>query len=110
MGITLIIVGLFLLFAFGFNGSVGTDFVNSSFVTSAWLMILAGTLRTTNLNWKAARITCIAALIAYLPMIWQRFNYKFSVDEAGLLFDIMFVVLMVAFIYNKPNKAIKKDV
>ncbi|MCJ8305128.1 hypothetical protein [Shewanella sp.] len=110
MGITLIILGLFLLFAFGFNGSVGTEFVNSSFVTSALLMILAGTLKTASLNWKASRIVCVAALVAYTPMIWQRFNYKFSVDEAGLIFDIMFVVFMLAFIINKPNKAIKKDV
>ena len=110
MSITLIFTGLFLLFAFSFNGSVGTTVVNFTFVTSALLIITAGVLNFSKSKQVLARNTCIVALVAYTPMIWQRFNFTFGIDGGGLFFDVVFVVLMLFFIYNKPNKAIKKDV
>jgi hypothetical protein len=105
MGIAFILIGLFLWFALAFNGGVGETFVNYSFFTSALFMIITGALATTKSNRKAARNLCSIALVCYLPMIWQRFNYSFGADWGGLFFDIIFVVLMVIFLLKKPNKA-----
>ena len=105
MGITFIIIGLLLWFALVFNDGVGETFVNYSFFASALFMIITGALATTKSNWKAARNFCSIALVCYLPMIWQRFNFSFGPDWGGLFFDIIFVVLMVIFVLKKPNKA-----
>jgi len=107
MGITFIFLGSFLWFSMAFNGGVGETFVDFSFFASALFMIITGSLTITNSNWKTVRNFCSMALICYLPMIWQRFNFSFSTDWGGLFFDIIFVVLMVVFILKKPNKSLK---
>ena len=107
MGITFIFIGLFLWFAMAFNGGIGETFVDYSFFTSGLFMIITGslTIKTSNLN--KARIFCSVALVCYLPMIWQRFNFSFGTDWGGLFFDIIFIALMLIFILKKPNKSLK---
>jgi hypothetical protein len=109
MGITFIFIGLFLWFTMAFNGGVGTDFVNYSFFASGLFMIITGSLAIKISNLKKARIFCSVALVCYLPMIWQRFNFSFGTDWVGLCFDILFVVLMVIFILKKPDKSLKPE-
>jgi len=107
MGIAFICLGLFFLFAIAFNGGVGETFVDYSFFVSALFMIITGSLTLARSKWKTARIFCSMALVCYLPLIWQRFNFSFGTDWGGLFFDIIFVVLMVIFILKKPNKSLK---
>jgi hypothetical protein len=77
MGISLVVVGLFLLFALGFNGSVGGTFVNYTFFASALFILAAGATKILGGNFKFLRIFCSAAMLLYLPMIWQRFDFNF---------------------------------
>lgn len=98
MSIALIFLGLFLWFALSFNGSVGEQFVNYSFFTSALLMIISGVIGIIKSKYQLSSYFCIAALLCYLPMIWQRFNFKFGTDSGGLYFDIAIVTFMVIFI------------
>ena len=76
-------------------------------VPAALFMVIAGGLRIANANWKIARNICAIALVTYIPMIWQRFNFSFGTDTGGLYFDIGIVVFMLIFIANKPNKSLK---
>jgi len=103
MGIVLIFIGLFLWFTLAFNGSVGETLVNYAFFTSALFMIIAGSLRIALSNSNSSNIICGIALFCYLPMIWQRFNFKFGTDWFGLCFDIAFVLFMLLFVFLKLN-------
>lgn len=105
MGMALIYLGLFLWFALGVNGSVGRPIVNYSFFASALFMVIAGSLKITNSKWGIARYFCAAALISYLPMIWQRFHFKFGTDWGGIYFDIAIVVFMLVCLSSKPNNS-----
>lgn len=98
MGITLIFLGLFLWFALAFNGSVGEQFVNYSFFASALFMIISGAIKIITSKSEISRNFCIAALFCYLPMIWQRFNFKFDTDMGGFYFDVAIVTFMFIFI------------
>lgn len=51
-----------------------------------------------NLKPQLSSYFCIAALLCYIPMIWQRFNFTFGIDSGGLYFDIAIVAFMVIFI------------
>jgi len=105
MGITLIFFGLFLWFAYAFNGSVGNLLVNYSFLASALFMVIAGTLRTITSKNTISRYFCIAALICYLPMVWQRFNFKYGTDWVGFYFDVAIILFMLVFILkNLTNR------
>lgn len=108
MGIALIVIGFFLLFAFAFNGSVGEDFVNKWFVTSAILLMITGVVVLLKTNWNVVRVFCVFSLLAYSPMIWQRFNFGFGVNWAGLVFDIGLVIFIVVLISKKTNKSLKE--
>jgi len=109
MGIALIFLGLFLWFAQAFNGSVGNTFVNYSFFTSALLMVIAGLFYIGKIKWQVTRIICVLALIAYLPMIWQRFNFSHSVDSGGFTFDILVTIFLLTCIAkNKISNLIDK--
>ncbi len=101
MGIALIGLGLFLWFALAFNGGIGEPFVNYSFFTSALFMIIAGSMRIVKSKPNIARILCEIALVAYMPMIWQRFNFTFGTDWGGFYFDIAIVVFMLIFLTIK---------
>ena len=107
MSIALILLGIFLLFALLFNGSVGETFVNYSFFASALLMVIAGSVRISNVGCKYVRVLCVLALSLYAPMIWQRFNFKFGTGSGGLFFDISIVVFLLAVIASKPNQSLK---
>lgn len=107
MGIALIILGLFLWFVLAFNGSVGETFVNYSFFASALFMIVAGLLKIVIPNRIESRAVCGIALLFYVPMIWQRFNFKFDTDWVGFYFDLAFVIFMLIFMYRKPNSSIQ---
>jgi|TARA_B110000914_G_C15408924_1_gene420871 hypothetical protein len=98
MGIVLIFLGLFLWFALAFNGSVGEQFVNYSFFISALLMITSGLIKAITSKYEMSCNVCIGALLLYLPMVWQRFNFNFGIDMVGFYFDIAIVTFMVIFI------------
>ncbi len=106
MGIALISLGLFLWFALAFNGSVGEQFVNYSFFTSALLMVISGAIKIIKSKSELSRYICIVALFCYLPMIWQRFNFQFGTDWGGFYFDIAIVTFMIIFIIT--NKVLKR--
>lgn len=107
LGIILILQGVFLLFALAFNGGVGEDFVNYSFFLSALLMIITGGLKISKANWSITSAYCLAGIIFYLPMIWQRFNFSFGTDHGGLSFDFWVIVIMLIALIGKPNKQLQ---
>jgi len=109
MGIVLVLLGLFLWFALAFNGSVGVTFVNYTFFASALFMLIAGSIRVAHSNPKPFQVFSSIALVLYVPMIWQRFNFDFGVDLSGLIFDIFIVVFLIFCITHKPNKSVKRD-
>lgn len=108
MGIALIVIGFFLIFALGFNGSVGNDFVDKSFFTSAILLMVTGVVVLVKANWNIVRVLCVISLFAYTPMIWQRFNFSFGVDWGGLVFDMGLVIFIIFVIIKNPNKSLKE--
>ena len=112
-GIVLIVQGLFLWFALAFNGGVGETFVNYSFFASALLMIILGASMFTKANKQFSLSLGIACVVLYLPMIWQRFNYKSFVDIGALMFDIIIIGLVVGSVLirfvGKPNHPLKRD-
>jgi len=107
MGIALTLLGLFLWFALAFNGGIGESFVNYSFFASALFMIIAGSVRIAKSRSNIARNFCAAALVAYMPMIWQRFNFTFGTDWGGFYFDIAIVVFMLIFLTTMRVKELK---
>ena len=50
-------------------------------------MVIAGLFNMDKTKWKITRNICVASLITYSPMIWQRFNFKYDVDWVGFKFD-----------------------
>jgi len=107
MGITLIFLGLFLWFSLAFNGGVGEAFVNYSFFASALFMIIAGVLKIAKSETNIVGYLSSVALAAYIPMVWQRFNFTFDTDWVGFCFDISIVIFMLVVIANRPSKAIQ---
>ena len=71
LGIMLVLVGLFLLFALAFNGSVGEWFVNYSFFASSILIIACGITKIANRGKLTTIVLGFLGVIFYLPMIWQ---------------------------------------
>lgn len=104
LGILLILQGLFLWFALAFNGSVGETFVNYSFFTSALFMLITGGLKIANSNWQKIAIFGGLSIVLYLPMIWQRFQFRSGTDSPGLYFDCGVILVLVFSILFKPNK------
>ena len=109
MGIALIGLGLFLWFALAFNGGVGESFVNYSFFLSALLMIVLGVLKIFSTKVGLFKILCFVAVVAYIPMIWQRFNFSFGVDWGGFVIDVAIIAFMLVVFFSKPNKSLNQD-
>jgi O-antigen ligase len=105
LGILLILIALFLWFALAFNGGVGETFVNYSFFTSAFLILGLGISKIAGAPNKVAVSLGIAGVILYMPMIWQRFNFKSGLDNGGLCFDLVIMVIVILSVLFKPNKA-----
>ena len=103
VAIVLIFLGLFLWFALAFNGSVGVAFVNYTFFASALFMLIAGGVRMVLGNSKPFRFLSSIALVLYIPMVWQRFNFNSGVGLAGLIFDIFIVVFLILCLTRKIN-------
>lgn len=94
LGAILILQGLFLWFALAFNGSVGEELVNFSFFISAMLMIICGGLKISGTKRTITNHFCLASIVFYLPMIWQRFDSCYGIDSAGFSFDIWIIIIM----------------
>ena len=109
LGTLLIVQGLFLLFALAFNGSVGETFVNYSFFSSACAMLITGGLKIAKANWRIIAGVGLASIILYLPMIWQRFNFRSGTDYTGLYFDLGIITIMLISILCKPNQCKQQD-
>jgi len=106
MEITIVILGLFIWFALAFNGGVGASFVNYAALACGMLLIVAGSWRLLKLQWQTARAICTAAILAYLPMIWQRTQFQFDTDWVGFGFDAFFIALMLLFVFRRPDDKI----
>ena len=106
MGIVLILQGLFLWFVLAFNGSVGATFVNYSLFISALLMIIAGGLKISKIQKNLTNFFCLTALILYLPMIWQRFQFSrgAEIDVGVLYFDIGVIVILLISLSRLPKE------
>lgn len=102
-GVVLIVVGLFLWFALAFNGSVGEDFVNYSFFTSAALMIAFGASKIANTKYSISIFLGMGSVILYLPMIWQRFNFSYTNVSDGIYFDFWVVAILLLSLLLKPR-------
>jgi hypothetical protein len=105
---TVSILGLFLLFALAFNGSVGETFVNYSFFTSATLMIAFGSSKIAKAKYSITMSLGIASTMFYLPMIWQRFNFSYTDISEGIYFDFWVIAILLVSLICKPNKSLKQ--
>jgi len=103
------LIGLFLWIALAFNGSVGTDFVDRSFVASGLLMIMTGVSVSLKANWKLVRILGLLSLLTYLPMVWQRFNFQMGVSWTGIAFDLAIAGFLIVVIVKKTGKSLKAE-
>jgi uncharacterized membrane protein YphA (DoxX/SURF4 family) len=72
-------------------------------------MVLAGVMKILGRSFKFFQISCSIALVLYLPMIWQRFNFNFGIDIVGLYFDIFIAAFLIFCITRKPNNSVKRD-
>jgi len=108
MGKSLVFLGLFLLFTLVFNGGVGTVFVDYSFFASALFMIAAGVLKTAKPKSKIVRYFCAAALVSYIPMIWQRINFTFDTDWVGFGFDAAIILFLLVVIAVRHDSSIER--
>jgi len=109
LGLILILQGLFLLFALAFNGGVGEPFVNICFFISAVLMIVLGITKFFKTQRSTALWLGLAAIVFYLPMIWQRFNFSFGPDAGNLSFDTWIVGVVLLSSLGKPNHPLERD-
>lgn len=71
------------------------------------MMIISGTLKVSKTESNVARYFVAPALVAYMSMVWKRFDYQFCPDWAGFNFDAGIVIFMLIVISRKPNKAIQ---
>jgi uncharacterized membrane protein HdeD (DUF308 family) len=110
LGILLIILGVFLLLALAFNGTVGETFVNYSFFLSSVLIISFGFSKIIKNKYTISVCLGIISIVLYLPMIWQRFNFAYETDKVGLKFDIWIVVLIITAIIIRPTKSVKSEI
>jgi hypothetical protein len=100
-----ILLGLFLLFALAFNGSVGISLVNYTFFTSSLLLVIIGFLRFSMVSWKLIIILTIGSAVLYTPMVWQRFNFNSVVVMSNVYFDLGIITTVLVSLTCKPNKA-----
>ncbi len=106
LGIMLVLVGLFLLFALAFNGSVGEWFVNYSFFASSILIIACGITKIANRGKLTTIVLGFLGVIFYLPMIWQRFNFGREVNTDNITFDIILISgVLVASLLNPKKRS-----
>ncbi len=94
VGAILIGQGLFLLFAFAFNGSVGEKFVNISFCISALTMIILGVSKLVKPDFRFNFILGIVGIVLYLPMIWQRYQYDYCSDCTVKSLDLLIILVL----------------
>jgi hypothetical protein len=88
-------VGLFMLFAVAFNGGLGSTLVTYSACASATSLILAGAAAFKTERHKAVFPLLAVAALAYLPVIYQRYTWRWGIDWGGLVFDALFVAFLL---------------
>ncbi len=104
LGEILIFQGLFLWFALAFNGSVGEQFVNYFFFTSALLMIICCVLKISGTKWSVTSRLCLASIIFYLPVIWQRFDFHSGMYSSDFYFDVWVIVILLISLTGKSKQ------
>ncbi len=104
-GVISVLLGLFLMFALAFNGTVGERFVNYSFFLSGLLIIIFGCSKLRIVTNTVSVSLGLVSIVLYLPMVWQRFNYC-ETDIAGLEFDVFIIIFIIAAIAFKAKKEI----
>ncbi len=107
-GVVLIVIGLFLLFALAFNGSVGETFVNYSFFTSALLIIAFGISKLATVKYSISMVLGIGSIVFYLPMVWQRFNFQYTNVSNGVFIDLGIIAILLTALIVKPNTSLNQ--
>lgn len=108
LGVVLVVLGLFLLFALAFNGSVGETFVNYSFFISAVLIIAFGISKIATVKNLVSMTLGIGSIVFYLPMIWQRFNFQYTDVSNGVFIDVWIIGILFTALIVKPNKSLNQ--
>ena len=106
MSATLIVFGLFFLFAYAFNGSSGLPVIDYSFLSSAALLIIAGIFNIDKQGRNFSGYIILLGLVSYLPMVWQRFIWEFGPDWPGFILDLVIIFTLLNFCLIKfgyPN-------
>jgi hypothetical protein len=105
MGIAAICIGVFIVFAVTFNGGLGHAIYTYSACISAMTMILAG-LASFEASWRWITPWLLgAAGLVYVPVIYQRFDCTCGADWGGLVFDGLFVIFLLCFLYSHRRGA-----
>ena len=105
LGKLLIGMALFLSFALTFNGGIGETFVNYSFFTSALLILCLGVYKLIGAARKLIFTLGGLSIVFYLPLIWQRFNFRYGLDSGGLYFDLVILAIVALSTLYTPSKA-----
>ena len=105
LGKLLIGMALFLSFALTFNGGIGETFVNYSFFTSALLILCLGVCKLIGAARKLIFTLGGLSIVFYLPLIWQRFNFRYGLDSGGLYFDLVILAIVALSTLYTPSKA-----
>jgi hypothetical protein len=104
-GVISILLGLFLLFALVFNGSVGERFVNYSFFLCGLFLIIFGCSKLTIAASNVSASLGLISIVLYLPMVWQRFNFC-ETDITNVKFDVLIIMFIIVAIGFKGKKTI----
>lgn len=94
-------IGLFILFAVAFVGGLGSAIYTYAACASAIALIAAGLLSfKAESRWTVFFLLGVSALV-YVPVIFQRFTWRWGPDWGGLILDAMYVSFVLTFLYTR---------
>lgn len=84
---------------------MGPGFIDFSFFVSGALLVTSGILNTTASNKKLAAYTAIAAILFYMPFMWQGLVIYRDFFSVGFgLFILMFPFFFIVAILRKSEQ------
>lgn len=99
MRLAAISIGLFILFAVAFVGGLGGAIYTYAACASAIALICAGLLSFKAKSRSPVLLLLGIAAFVYIPVIFQRFTWRWGPDWAGLVFDVIYVSFLLVFLY-----------
>ena len=105
VGVLLILIAFFLWFSLVFSGGVGVTFVNYSLFVSALLIFWLGISSITEAPRKVVLLLGTLSIFFYIPVILQRFDFKFGLDSAGLTLDLIIIIFVFIATRYKTDKS-----